>query len=129
MNETRDDIIKNSKEILGILPQEEVGARFEYRCAKQAAKCLTPVESIRKKLFEHFLNIGEAAQGISPFGIIKMGVNLVKMSEKSGLLNGIFTFTNFDGFLQILKRKATLKILLEKDLKGFEAKAKNILYA
>jgi hypothetical protein len=67
----RDKIIANSNLVMTVLPEDQIGVRFEYSCAEQAAKCLTPSEKIWKKYLDHLLNLGEAAEGGSTFGIVK----------------------------------------------------------
>ncbi|WP_148300672.1 hypothetical protein, partial [Candidatus Protochlamydia sp. R18] len=124
MNETRDDIIENSKGILRILPKEEVGARFEYRCAKQAAKCLTPVESIWKKLFEHSLSIGEAAQGISPFGIIKNGIELSKDVRKEWPAEWYFYIHDLRWLSANIRTEGDFKNIIEKKIENLQGKGK-----
>jgi hypothetical protein len=77
--DTRDKILQSADRMITLLEghQAEIETQFEYRCAKQAAKCLTPSEKIWNKYLDHLLNLGEAAQGLSVFGIIKAFKTLV----------------------------------------------------
>lgn len=80
--ETRKALIDNSQKITETLPKEEIELLFEYRCARQAAKCLTPSESIWKKYLDHALNLGEAGESQSIFGVLKTVKDIVTDVEK-----------------------------------------------
>ncbi|WP_213105197.1 hypothetical protein [Candidatus Protochlamydia amoebophila] len=123
-NETRDDIIKNSKEILCILPKEEVGARFEYRCAEQAAKCLKVVKSFWKKSPEHILNIGEAAEGTSFFGIIKGFQGFIKDAKNDWVHEWYPYIHELQWLSANIKTKEDFKNIIGARLKNFQEKGK-----
>ncbi|WP_213106659.1 hypothetical protein [Candidatus Protochlamydia amoebophila] len=123
-NKTRDSIITNSRSIHSILPEKEIGARFEYRCAEQAAKCLTVVKSIWKKYPNHILNIGESAEGSSFFGVIK-GFQELNKDVKKDWLQAWYPYIHELRWLSTnIKTQKDFKNIIETRLKDFQDKGK-----
>ncbi|CAF22780.1 hypothetical protein [Candidatus Protochlamydia amoebophila] len=124
LNETRDTIMENSKRILSVLPKKEIGARFEYRCAEQAAKCLVPVKSIWKKFCNHLLNIGESAEGVSFFGVIK-GFQELNKDVKKDWLQAWYPYIHELRWLSAnIKTQEDFENIIETKLEEFQEKGK-----
>lgn len=79
---TKEEIITKCSLIKSTLTKDQAEAIFEYSCAKQAGKCLTPSEGVWRKYVGHILELGGAAEGKSVFGVLKsllaLGTDLEK---------------------------------------------------
>ncbi|WP_075883638.1 hypothetical protein [Candidatus Protochlamydia sp. W-9] len=124
LNKTRDSIITNSRSIQSILPKKEIGARFEYRCAEQAAKCLTVAKSIGKKFPDLVLNIGESAEKASFFGIIKGFQGLIKDARNDWVHEWYLYIHELRWLSTNIKTQEDFKNIIEVRLKNFHEQGK-----
>ena len=85
--EAKDALIDNSKKITKNLQKDDIELKFEYGCARQAAKCLTPAGGIWAKYLDHILNIGESAESLSVFGILK-GIKDIAIDAQKDWIKG-----------------------------------------
>ncbi|KIC74340.1 coiled-coil domain-containing protein [Candidatus Protochlamydia amoebophila] len=122
LNKTRDSIIENSKNIISVLPKNEISTRFEYRCAEQAAKCLKVVESFWKKSPEHILNIGESAEGTSFFGIIKGFQGFIKDARNDWVHEWYLYIHELRWLSANIKTQEDFKNIIGVRLKNFQEK-------
>lgn len=80
------DILANSKRIYRASSDKEIRTKFEYRCAKEAAKCLDPTYNTWEKYLDTGLDLGKAAEEGSSFGMFKVLKQAIKDVKERGHL-------------------------------------------
>ncbi|WP_213105331.1 hypothetical protein [Candidatus Protochlamydia amoebophila] len=123
-NKTRDAMIGNSTAMLSLLPENEIGVRFEYRCAEQATKCLKVVKSALKRYSGHLLDIGESTEGTSFFGILKGSKGFLKEAKKDWVHEWYPPVLELRWISAGIKKQADFKDIIEVRLKNFQEKGK-----
>ncbi|WP_226988468.1 hypothetical protein [Candidatus Protochlamydia sp. R18] len=124
LKKTRNAMIENSTAILSLLPENEIGARFEYRCAEQAAKCLKVVKSALKRYSGHLLDIGESAEGTSFFGVLKGSKGFLKEAKKDWVYEWYPPVLELRWLSAGIKKQRDFKDIIEVRLKNFQEKGK-----
>ncbi len=124
LKKTRNTMIENSTAMLSLLPENEIGARFEYRCAEQATKCLKVVKSALKRYSDHVLNIGESAEGASFFGVLKGSKGFLKEAKKDWVYEWYPPVLELRWLSAGIKKQADFKDIIEVRLKNFQEKGK-----
>ncbi|MBS0648386.1 MAG: hypothetical protein JSS10_04070 [Verrucomicrobia bacterium] len=109
---TKQEIIDKCSLIKSNLTKDQAEAIFEYSCARQAGKCLTPSEGVWTKYLGHILELGSAAESKSVFGVLKSLFALGKDLEKEWVRGWYFPvyqlrweatrITNAQGFGEVI---------------------------
>jgi len=121
--ETRDELISATKKITKTFPGE-VYLKFEYSCARQAAKCLTPSENIWNKYIDHALEIGSNAESLSFFGTLKSAKDLLAEAEKDWVKEW-YPDVQYLRWVSIqVKNKSDFETIIEPQVNPFGEKGK-----
>ncbi|MBS0648394.1 MAG: hypothetical protein JSS10_04110 [Verrucomicrobia bacterium] len=117
---TIEKILNNCDRIRKNLPKDQAGIWFEYSCAKQAAKCLTPSETVWGKYIDILLSLGEHIQGKSIFGIIRDAIAIGVEVEKRWIKRWYLPIYQLRWSSTLVRTKRDFETLIGPQLEKFQ---------